>query len=278
MNTSDSLRTNGTIAYRLATPQDIDSIIHVMHASFDAAHLARTLFSASGISAYLSQQVAFQSSLGDTQFFVAEIGDTIVAMAEFRRVHNGLFLNQVAVHPQAQSSGVGRTLLRYAFQHMQPRPSYTFGLDVRQSDAGVQAWYRRLGLKTRSTTRWWGIEQGTVSDSEFFVSGLPQAMVTKDAFGFCQISVATNQGRYDVGLLGDDWYRITNVQALKDKGLWAALQKIDANRRVLALLPDGIDLSDMPFSTELLDVTHRMEGEIGRVMNALHGEKGYQFE
>ena len=112
-------------------------------------------------------------------------------------------------------------------------------LDVFEDNEPAVAWYTRLGFEERDVLAWWecglGEQAGTKADEEGTVSGVPEANVCHEAFGFSQLRVAGATGSYMVGRLGERWWRVTDLAILDDPSAMAVLGSLGPDRRILAL-------------------------------------------
>jgi len=255
------------IDMRIAVASDAPRIVKLVSRAFDSSFIDRSIYCAHGIQEFLKRQIHFQTLGGESRFFVAERLSTIVAMVEIRRLPEMCFINMVAVDPSIQGQGIGRAILQYALGF--DTSSVELGLDVRVQESRVRDWYIRWGLSCTTSCNWWSLPQRKSEKSWFTLKGMPQAMSLYEIFGFCQFKVVTDCGQYNVGMLGTNWFRIDDVQALTDAGLTSALAEVDSSRKVLAVLPGNVD--DMQFgdSAKLLDSTVRMVGKLVQAVEHL---------
>ena len=63
--------------------------------------------------------------------------------------------------------------------------------------------------------------------------------MTHRRYGFSRFTVATPRGRYEVGRLHRDWFRLMGVASLADPALLGKLASLDPDRRLLVRVPTG---------------------------------------
>jgi len=100
---------------------------------------------------------------GDT--FIAESADQIIGTisiyppwpnspCEWYRRARVFRLGQLAVAPERQGEGIGRSLMYHAEQHARIRGAASLALDTAEGAQHLIAWYLRLGFVQVGTVQW----------------------------------------------------------------------------------------------------------------------------
>ncbi|MBN1394328.1 MAG: GNAT family N-acetyltransferase [Pirellulales bacterium] len=220
---------------RSAKPTDAVSIVSIIREAFPARLLDATVYGCPGIGKYIVEQIIAQDGGGDAHYTVAEKDGEIGACAEIRRLPDRLFLNYIAVLASYRSLGLGKRLLRRALAANDRNAEKAIALDVFDYNANVLNWYERLGFERQSVTVWreGPLNGGTASSA--IISGYAQAEACQREFGFSKFRIQAGKRAYEIGRLGDHWYRLTNVEALRVPGLVARLKNLEPHRRILVL-------------------------------------------
>ena len=225
---------------RPACPADADAIVAVIRDGFAPAFQAMMIYGCTGMSRFIHDHLVLPDRLRDTHYTVAEAGGHVVGAIEMRNVGPDLLLNYIAVDPAHRSGGLARRLLLAAAAASAAPHTEAIALDVLTSNDVARSWYERLGFSGGGRTVWWSIPQlqrPRVAETAT-VPGYPEAEAAHARFGFSQLNVSTPEGRYVVGRLGDQWFRLTSAPALADPDLLSALHRLAPQRALLALLPD----------------------------------------
>lgn len=254
---------------RPARVEDAEGIVRVIHSGFEPAELSLMIYGCHGIERFIALQVE-QAAIGRSSYYTVVADDVgrVVGCTEVRRIPDGIYWNYLSVDPDHRAGGLGRALIRTALEE-HPDTSGTLRLEVLERNVSAISWYERLGFEQVGTTESWSMP---IADHpaapEAQVSGLPQAEICHEALGFSQITVTTAVGVYQVGRIGDDWFRITDGAALTDIGLAAALARL-GERRVLAVIDAGAVPADLTGRGELIHRTFRMTVPLDTVRVAL---------
>lgn len=228
------------IELRPATVDDAIAIVDIIRSGFAPELLDKFIFGCAGISRYVREQIIASDQGGETRFTMVARSGTPIGCCELRRLRDRLFLNYIAVLPDARSAGLGRRLLHAGIDRTADASHKTISLDVLEGNRVAVDWYRSLGFERGHVTEWWELPIAASNvDAGTWVTGLPQASVCQEAFGFSRVTVSTANGTWEVGLLGASWFRITEPAALEDPNLLATLHRLDPDRELLALLPEG---------------------------------------
>lgn len=229
-----------TDVIRAARREDAPRIVELIRGGFAAERLEAFIYGCHGVTAFVEQLVD-GAAVVDTQFFVGERAGVVVAAIEMRRLETQLFLNYVAVAPDARRGHLGSRLLLHAIEALHDARHASISLDVFDDNAPACAWYEGLGF-TRERVTAWGRRPLPGAGARAGVGvavGLPQAWACVATFGFGQLAVACGGRSYTAGLLGPRYWRITDPAALEDPMLLETLVAIAPARELLTLTPES---------------------------------------
>lgn len=248
----------------LASPTHADRIVELIRQGFSEQFLSMTPMGCHGAAEYCRHLIQAQDQFGDSTYAVAAIDDEVAGCIELRTTTDSIFINYVCVAPEARSHGIASRLLRYAADVVRTPAHRWLRLDVLEDNAVARRWYEGLGFQTESTTDWHTMPLPKGNNAAGYVSGLPQAEVLQRAFGFSQINVLASSGRYSVGLLGDEWLRVTDSAVLADSDATGVLASRYPDRTALVLAPTGDLPEELVSGARLRARTLRMSLDLSR--------------
>lgn len=219
---------------RTVRVQEAAEFVEVLRLSLPAELAPFTIYGGHGVVELVRKQA--EESDCDSRYFCTLDGARIVAASEFRMVPNGLFLNYIATRPEARGAGHGTQLMKTALSALAPDSAGQIGLDVFADNAAARAWYKRLGFTVMTETVW--LTRATSANGPCYaVSGLAQADVVHNKFGFSQLALITPRGTVGLGRLGAGCFRVTSRADFEDERLVATCQALDPARVLLGILP-----------------------------------------
>ena len=166
-----------------AEPDDASGIVATILEGC-APHLRQlVLYGCSGAVRYVAAQISIQHAGGETHYTVARSQGRLLGLAEFRRLPQFLFLNNIAVRSEARGQRVATRLLREAILLAGQKHDRVVALDVFEDNALALGWYKRLGFSAQSTTTWYTSRLGPGEVSPVVISGYAQAEACQEAFG-----------------------------------------------------------------------------------------------
>jgi ribosomal protein S18 acetylase RimI-like enzyme len=255
------------LAIQFAEPEDATEIVTLIGSSFRQEFLQLMIYGCRGASEYIRMQLGSTGLFADSIYFVARANGRTVGAAEFRRQADRLFLNYIVVAPGCRGQHVGAKLFWEAIR-MSGWTAGQIELDVLQDNTSALRWYRRLGFDATRSTEF--IELAPPPEPgghPAYLTGLPQARVCQERFGFSAFHVATAAGTFSAGRIGDGWFRLTDVKAVRSRSVFAALNLLDPRRRIFAMVPASSVSAEQ--TVQVLATTHRMTAEIHKVMDSL---------
>lgn len=256
------------ITVRQARPGDGVVLAQRIRESLPPSIDGLTIWHCVGVDRWVEMHLAAPAS---TTFYLAvDERDRAIAAAEFRIISDTVFLNQIGVTPSGQGKGIGGRLLATGLRELSQRGGVvSLSLDVETSNERAAAWYRRLGLSTVSRAYWMLTSQQPDGVAPAPVRGWEEAEREHARYGFSRFQVDGSTGSFDVGRLGASLFRLTSVDAWRDLTVHAALDCIDATRRLLLIsgsrIGDPPPISDEPVVRQ----TERLSGPLNSILAKL---------
>ena len=226
---------------RFAQLADAQEITLLTKAGFTKELLSAMIYGCSGIDDFLKSQISIPLGIADTVYIVAESDGVVVGFVEFRIYVESIFLNYIGISPLIRQQGLASKLLRQAVLLVRNKHHKIMSLDVFSDNIVAKKWYEKLGFTAEFNTGWYKISQAINGDKDVEqakVSGFTQARLCYKKFGFSQFTITTNSGSYAVGMLGQEWFRVTQIQLLSDAAALSCLNSIDSDRNILGLFRD----------------------------------------
>ena len=209
------------IDLRRVEPGDCAAVVNLHRAAMPPDSVAATILGAPRADKYLASLVRFPSLQQEHELWSAWRGPVLAGYAYFRELPDaGWHLNNLAVEPAAQRAGIGRALWRLWLERGRARGSERLSLDVEGENRIARDWYARRGMQAVATT--WTYERsnsraevgpaagctGTVADLR--LAGWENAEAWQAAFGFSRFTLARDGGSWEVGRLGDSYFRVVH--------------------------------------------------------------------
>src|ERR1017187_9497198 len=191
------------VQIRFAESTDAAQIAKLFFSGFRPSVAQLLVYGCKGASEYIQMQLASAIPTAASAYFVAQAHQGVIGAAELRRQSDRLFLNYIAVDPSHRGQRVGAALFSAAVR-MSGVSSGPIGLDVFHDNVRARQWYSHLGFATRTSTEF--LELGPPSgagEGPAHVSGLPQADLCQERFGFSSFNLITKNKTFSVGRIGD---------------------------------------------------------------------------
>ena len=228
------------VVLRPARPKDACEIVDVVRCGMPTDLLGCMIYGCPGIARFVKHQIEAGGSGSDTVYAVARRDDRMIGCAEMRVFPDALFLNYISVRPEARDFGLGKRLFSQALLQSRRWGQSRVLLDVLEKNHLARRWYQRMGFESTGAADWWEVAMPAGPGApEAILVNYPQAQVAQSDFGFSVFELVSPLGRYMVGRLGDEWFRLSQAGALTDPSVDAALARIDSKRRLLAVLSNG---------------------------------------
>jgi GNAT superfamily N-acetyltransferase len=256
---------------RFAGASDSVAIASLFRSSFSPEIAQLLIHGCAGASEYIRSQIASGIPNAESMYLVAEASAGLLGAVEMRRRPNGLFLNYIAVSPERRRQRVAASLLLEGLRLLGDN-SGRIELDVFHDNIAAVQWYGRLGFGTITSVEFLELPPACVGGAEpAYVSGMPQADLCQERFGFSTFNLITGKGTFPVGRIGDAWFRLSDPVAVDDPAIFAALRLLDPARRIFAVVPP----SRVPPAQVvcLLNRTYRMGADILPVMSSLANDR-----
>ena len=238
------------IKIRYAEQRDVRRIIEIVNQGFDNVLLDAMIYGCKGIDKYLSYQFKLPQSLSDKVYIVAENSDGVIGFVEFRIYPDMLFLNYIGIEKRARKNGLASYLLSQSELIIRKKCHEKMQLDVFFDNQVSKNWYEKIGFTSIASSNWLSVSfkaESRLNNSK--VSGFPQAILCNKEFGFSEFTLNTPIDTYNIGLLGDKWFRVTQSQIFHDSDALSGLKKLSGTRKILVLCNDE-DLDNIPSHAE----------------------------
>jgi len=228
------------IKIRGAKPADAQQIVRVYRAEVSPALIPFTALGCSGAAAFVDALIREADVGGRDRFWIAEDPHSgqLLGFVHFRLDFSETVLNHIIVLSHKQHCGLGTALLRRAVTEAELQADCVV-LDVDDDNEFAFAWYQRLGFAVSGRRVWCAGALPAPERAAFFLQNLPQAAAVHEQFGFSTLQIATAQRTYDIGRLGEDWYRLPSLDALHDQGLMSALHCLGKRRWLVVASDDS---------------------------------------
>lgn len=228
-----------------------------------------TILGQDGVADWIAHAIRAASDSSDhpdTVFLVAAAEKSICGAAEWRQYDQALFLNSIAVDPAHRQRGLGTRLLQWGLTAFD-EPSQV-ALDVFRDNLVARNWYEQIGFQTESARKWLvcpleaavdlpdGGPPSTVSTLPWsvYLKNEADADVNHERFGFSklrfEVQDASESQHHEVGRLGKDYFRITDVSTAQARPVRRALMALSSFRSLLCLTSASPSDSTFPFSPE----------------------------
>lgn len=265
------------MSVRPATLPDARRIVEIFRGSLSSTILPRLILGYPGVPSYIEEVIRSQQPGGSHWFVVACDGAHVVGAAEFRRIEKRLFLNQIGVDPAMRGRGIGRQLLLAGLLNARRDPHEDWMLDVFLDNVRATNWYASLEMKEIEQRIWLDVYPplaGHEPCTSAVATRLTEANLEHAKRGFSRFALRTDAGSYEMGRLGQAFFRCTSLGILDDPHALGALRSIDSNR---ALVCVGL-AKDLPQITGLqhrvVGRSLRLAGSIGASLDVLQQTTG----
>ncbi|MEH7375009.1 MULTISPECIES: GNAT family N-acetyltransferase [Bacillaceae] len=199
-----------------------------------------TIFSSEGYVAYIKNLLAVPEKNRRVKLFGAFVDDRLAGYTEWRIFEEDLFLNNIYVFPEYQRSGIGKSLLvKHGYHLLDEYGKYKMSLDVFNHNEEAISWYEKIGFVRNDSTYWYVGGQLASARShstyECYIENYPNAEAQHDAYDFSMFTCSTREGVYQIGKIKNQFYRLTDSNALNDHDLLSCLLQLDPKRKILLL-------------------------------------------
>lgn len=229
-----------SVEIRIARVEDVEQVLALALKSFGAELTDRLIYGSSGFPLYMRAQLELPGGLSDTKYIVALADQEVAGFVEILCRPPNLFLNYIVADKEKHIKGLGSFLLKRSLELVGAESFELMILDVFSENSVALRWYLGLGFEDIGRYVWWEIPLPKGGgNGEGYLCQLPQAKACQERFGFACFQVRTSQQAYDVGMLGEKWFRVTCPEILEDDDALDLLASLDKSRRLLAIFPAG---------------------------------------
>lgn len=219
---------------RYARPHEASTVVDIIRESISAWVIDRTVYGCAGATRYVRALINDWPQATPI-FLVAGVASDVLATAEVAVSGDELFVSYIGTSEGMRFRGLGTALLLNALYLTADRGIDAMTLDVLEENIEARSWYTRLGFSQIAERGWWEVPLPTVPGKAVPILNLPQANVCQRAFGFSEVTLLGEHGRYRVGRLGTKWFRVTESATLSIPSVIATLALMDPMRKILVL-------------------------------------------
>jgi hypothetical protein len=219
-----------------------------------------TVFSCPGYSKFVNSLLRMNNDFVENKYYGVYSNDNeLLAFVEWRISQKSIFLNNIYVSADRRSKGLGNLLIEHGKKIAIKNNIEKITLDVFDWNVDAKSWYERLGFVCQDNIYWYvdycgNREYMGITGSPQIID-LPQAEVVHLEFGFSSFKVRTTIGDYLIGRLNNEYYRITDINALNDDTLLKGLHTIDPNRKLFVISRESNLSIKYPYLTFVTSLT-----------------------
>ena len=224
-----------SIDYRKAESGDVNAIVNLVKRAFFAVNIDMMIWGCSGIDRYLADLILAEE-LSDISVYVAADHNKIVAVAQLKRMPSArqLYLNYICTDVAYQRKNIGSNLLDHSIK-VESDGFDTIVLDVFVKNTIAYNWYINFGFKPILIKEWFVAKVKNLDQGTGYISDLPQSNLCFAKYGFSQFTVSTKTKNYSVGLLGENYFRISDEEILYDPEAITTLYEYSKTRNILLI-------------------------------------------
>lgn len=224
-------------------PQECSHIVALHRAAFPAEEVKRTIYGCPHPERYLASLIAFPTMQREHILEGVWEGKELIGYVHLRLLREALHLNYIAVLPEYQGRGVGRTLWGWCTDHARKLHYKAISLDVSQKNSRALAWYHRKGFKIIQRT--WvyekSLQSGSGCPAEVSLLDWDDAEAWQAYYGFSQFHLVYQDKTWSIGRLGLLYFRMSERPP---EAIETTLTNIDPDRSLLIVSPTQIQDND----------------------------------
>lgn len=261
------------ITYRQAEREDLSDIVNLIKGAFSPRYIEMMIWGCRGIEKYLADLIDSERELCDISNYVATVGDKVVAVAQLKRnpADRQLYLNYICTDYVHRRSNIASKLLLHSIVE-EPDNFDVMALDVFVDNSIARKWYSDIGFGPVFTKQWI-VAEGMASDScNGYISGFPQSDRCFAEYGFSQFTLTTESRSYSIGLLGEDYFRISDGKIFQDLAAISTLAKFAPTRKLLLIAADPVVDNAMLHFNNVAE-TIQMNVSIATLINSIKNKQ-----
>ena len=136
------------ILIRTATERDIEAIYDIEIKSFNKP--------------FTLENLRHEFRIAFSIFIAAEIENRVEAYAIVWKVHDEIHLNKIAVSREYRNRGIGRALVEYIINNVNPGYAKIMLIEVKERDTGARNFYKKLNFTETGFRRDYYIDDNAV--------------------------------------------------------------------------------------------------------------------
>lgn len=246
------------LVFRDANVEDIKYIVEIVK-SGNGSQIDKIIYGQKGIYKYIEDRI-LNINL-NTIYKVVEKDREIVGAMELRIFKNEvLFLNYIAVRNDIRNCGIGKFMIRkLILESNMIKPYKYIELDVFKDNRKAYKWYTEMGLKRYKASNWINIKYNS---NRIYKNVIDKYEILTDSYyknGFDIVQVTLCNKEYNVGVMGDKWFRIYEDEL--DEDIIEFLTSID-NRSILSICNFDKVINIDNSEIKIIRTSYRMKAKI----------------
>lgn len=199
---------------RLATYEDINSIVSLVRSSFNETYLIASIYTCKGIEKFIKFEM--ENECSPYRYFVAELNNSIVGFAEFKLFYETscAFLNMISTDNNHKGKGIANKIFEYAKNYVLKLNFNNIQLDVFSSNKIAQSWYLSLGFKIESSKSFhkYNFPKTSLKPTldNFIFTNFSNFKCLYETFNFSFMQLVYEKKNLNIGIIG-------NVGILREK-------------------------------------------------------------
>lgn len=235
------------INFRFASPKDHNSIAYLLKNSLPPEFIDKFIYGCPGINNYFLDRLCKKNK--NYYYFIAETEEEIIGCVEIIKFQSVFFLNFMALLKEYSLKGIESRLLKYAIENSMLHSSLTYlDLELFSSDLETLNLYKSLGFNIVQTVEVWSFDLSPMfknSSNLLYKEKYPLIFNSQyKRYGFSYFIIDINSMKYNIGVLGESWYRLRSSKQLNDMKLLSTLMNIDNSRKFLVFMENPKYIND----------------------------------
>lgn len=231
---------NDKDSIRNARVQDCDDIADIIKNSFPNHIIEKTIYCSKKITNFLNSRVVDETD-NSLKMMIYEVDNKIVGYIEFKIINNKAHLNYIVVSEELRGKSIGKQMLKKSLKHL---PSEVKNIELSVFDYNKIAfdWYKSLGFNIINKFVWLESQldlKDVKKNINPSITNYRRYLEDYEKFGFSYMFIHIDSKLFNVGILGEKYYKITDVELLLNKDFLNFLHELDINRHIFAIVKES---------------------------------------
>lgn len=233
---------NNESIIRKAKEIDSKKIIDIIQSSLSKDKLNKMTYGTEKASIYLNTLIACKLNT-EYIMFVYETKDEVIGYIEYRILENKAHINYIFIDANYTKQKVGTELLIQTIKLLPSNIKY-IELNVFEDNNIALKWYQKIGFE--KTNEIIIIEKhipqnySQPKENQPIILNYPQYINNYNSYGFSEMKIKINSEIFNIDFLGKEYFRVLDINLLKNEKYLNSLKSIDNNRKIFSILPKEI--------------------------------------